>query len=256
MQKKVWFLNSAGQKLAGILHIPGKGRYPAIAMLHGRSSDKETHEKEYFAEQLSKKGFAVLRFDMPGCGESQGRKEEMTISGEVDSAKAAIDFLCRRSSVDANRIGVTGSSQGGFDSLILASSDKRIKALVTVSAVINFREVFALSGTDMKKWKKGGYCLLGKRAMKINYTYAEDILKNWNNMKDIVPKIKCPTLVIHGDADSVVPVSQGHRIYELLKCEKSLHIIKGAGHQLDEEETEQRLRETIEWFSRRLGGQA
>jgi len=251
MQEKIFFKNSSGQKLAGVLHVPNnKKKYPAVVMLHGRGSDKETHDKTGFADSLMKHGFIVLRFDMPGCGESDGRMEEMTISSEVDSAKAAIDFLCKQKFVDSKRIELTGSSQGGFDSLVLAPKDSRIKALVTVSAVIDFDETFSKRGTDLKQWKKDGFSIIGKRLLKLNYSYVEDIKKY--DMKKIVPKIKCPTLVLHGDRDETVPVSQAHQLYKLLKCEKSMHIIKGAKHNFEGNEIEERLAYTIKWFNKWL----
>jgi dipeptidyl aminopeptidase/acylaminoacyl peptidase len=175
----------------------------------------------------------------------------MTITNEVDSTKCAIDFLYKQPSVDNQHIGMTGSSQGGADSIILASEDSRIKALVASSAVFDFEETLTLGGADLKKWKKDGFILLGQRKIKHNYSFIEDLKKY--DMEKIIPKIKCPILVLHGDRDETVPVSQGHRLFELLKCEKALHIIKGAGHNFEGAEIEERLEQTIKWFKKWLG---
>ena len=75
MQETVSF-DSHGLKLSGVVRIPdnAKGKVPAFLLLHGFGSNKEAHWMYLTAELLAKWGYASIRFDMRGCGESEGAR--------------------------------------------------------------------------------------------------------------------------------------------------------------------------------------
>jgi len=71
----------------------------------------------------------MLRFDARGIGESEGRLEDDTVSRRITDLGAAIDFILNRPGL-GRRIGLVGSSLGGYVSLFRAGTDRRIRALV------------------------------------------------------------------------------------------------------------------------------
>jgi len=77
MEERVTFV-SEGLKLAGVLHLPDDGRgprerRPAFLVLHGFGSNKDSGGSTTTAKMLAGFGYAALRFDMRGCGQSEGR---------------------------------------------------------------------------------------------------------------------------------------------------------------------------------------
>jgi uncharacterized protein len=86
------------------------------------------------ASALADAGFAVLRYDKRGIGQSGGRAENTTLSDYTDDAIAVVQFLKRRKDVDPARIAVVGYGEGGAVASVAASRGAGIAALVLVAA--------------------------------------------------------------------------------------------------------------------------
>ena len=93
MQEKVFIKNSKGLKLASIIRYPGKDRqYPTIMILHGFTGYKEEAHFEELERILVKNGFAVIRFDASGSGNSGGSFEkDYSMSNFLKDIKSNID---------------------------------------------------------------------------------------------------------------------------------------------------------------------
>jgi fermentation-respiration switch protein FrsA (DUF1100 family) len=130
--------DSAGLQLAGHLYTPDDKPgepLPAIVVGHPGSGVKEQAAGLY-AKRLAEKGFVALAFDAAFQGDSEGLPRGLEDPAHrVEDLKAAVTFLSRLESVDADRIGVVGICASGGYGLAATASDHRIKALVTVSAV-------------------------------------------------------------------------------------------------------------------------
>jgi len=93
-------------------------------MLQG-SGSADRHSDGYFApiaETFLARGLATYAFDKPGCGHSTGDWRDHPLLARADQAVAAIDALRASQTIDADRVGVWGQSQGGWLAQILASS--------------------------------------------------------------------------------------------------------------------------------------
>ena len=123
------FFQSEGQRLAGVLHLPDQNSPPCVIASHGLLSSKDSEKYMALGERLSQEGIAMLRFDFRGIGESEGRLEDDTVSRRITDLGAAIDFMLTRPGL-GRRIGLVGSSLGGYVSLFKAAMDKEIRALV------------------------------------------------------------------------------------------------------------------------------
>src|SRR4030042_6820622 len=122
--EKVSF-KSEGQRISGVLHLTEPKNPPYIIASHGLLSSKDSEKYIALGEQISRGGMGMLRFDFRGIGESEGEEEDNTISKKINDLSAAIDFI-RSNSGSGIRIGLFGSSLGGFLSLIKASLDKGV----------------------------------------------------------------------------------------------------------------------------------
>ncbi len=104
---------------------------PAIVMAHGFSVVKEMWLSAY-AERFEEAGFVTLVFDFRFLGASDGNPRGQIISHEQqEDIRNAMTWLSRQPEVDADRIGVWGTSYGGGHVLHLAAFDRRIKAVVS-----------------------------------------------------------------------------------------------------------------------------
>src|ERR1041384_2757106 len=162
MEKQISF-TVQGQKIYGMLHLPeGPGPFPATAMFHGFTGQKIEPHRLFVkaARRMAQLGTAVLRIDFRCSGESEGDFRNMTISGEIKDAKAALDFLCRQPRIDKKRLGVLGFSMGGFVASFTASRDPRVKTLVLWAGGARTSTMFPsyirMRPGRLKKWIRQG----------------------------------------------------------------------------------------------------
>jgi dipeptidyl aminopeptidase/acylaminoacyl peptidase len=128
-ETKVHFY-SDGQKLAGVLTLPeGPGPHPGIVLCHGFTGIKELILPDY-AGRFVEAGFAALTFDYHGFGESEGPRGRLIAMEQVRDIRNAITFLQSRPEVDAERIGLWGTSYGGAHAPYVAGIDDRVKCAV------------------------------------------------------------------------------------------------------------------------------
>src|SRR5260221_6837565 len=103
---------SDGLKLAGILHLPDsrgpEERRAAFLVLHGFGSNKDGGGGTTVAKMLAGVGYAALRFDFRGCGESEGEHGLVICKEQGKDTKDAPSCLVSRAEIDPNRIGVDG----------------------------------------------------------------------------------------------------------------------------------------------------
>ncbi len=228
MEQKIYFENSNGNKLCGILS-ECENTKTIVILCHGFASSKDGHTPPALQQILNKENISTFRFDFFGHGESRGDFEDMTISEAVDDILNAISLVKKRG---YSKIGLVGSSFGGIASTIATSKSKDVSLLVLKSPVSDYEElqILRMGKKGIEKWKTKGYTeIYGK---KLNYSFFEDI-KN-NNGYDAAKKVSIPTLIVHGGADDVVPVEQSIKISKLIKNCK-LEIIEGANHDLSDE---------------------
>src|SRR5262249_51185722 len=80
---------------------------------------------------LSDLGYVVLRFDMRGCGDSEGEFGRVICLEQVEDTRSALTFLARHPAVDPERIGLIGSSFGGAVAIYTGGVDQRGAAVTT-----------------------------------------------------------------------------------------------------------------------------
>jgi dipeptidyl aminopeptidase/acylaminoacyl peptidase len=231
---KVTFV-SEGQRLAGILHLPEKENPPCVIASHGLLSSKDSEKYVALGNRLSQEGIAMLRFDFRGIGESEGRIEDDTVSRRIVDLGSAIEFVRSRRDL-GNRIGLLGSSLGGYVSLIKASMDQTIRAVVIWATPFHLDDLKSNKGTE-------GHPLPAE-------TFFEDLPKH--RLLPLLSKVS-NCMVIHGEKDELVPVGQAWEIFHSLSAPKEIHVIEGADHRLTEPAHRGRAMElSAEWFKKYL----
>ena len=169
MEHKVSF-PSGNLTLAGVLHLPdgvaaGEKR-PAIVVLHGFGSNKDGGVALVAARLFEKLGYVTLRFDMRGCGESEGERGRVICLEQVEDTKNAVTWLSARSDVVADRVAVMGFSFGAAVAVYTAGVDKRVAACISVGGWGDGEKKFRKQHESAEAWAKfSGMLAEGRRKL-------------------------------------------------------------------------------------------
>lgn len=130
-REDVEFEAESGVTLRGWLYLPdGPGPHPAITMAHGFAGVKEQRLAP-FAEVFVEAGFVVLLHDHRGFGDSEGTpRNDIDPWQQIKDWRRAISFLETCPEVDADRIGLWGTSYSGGHALVLGATDRRLRCIV------------------------------------------------------------------------------------------------------------------------------
>ncbi len=232
--ERVTFL-SEGKIISGILHLPDRERPPCVIASHGLLSSKESEKYIALGHRMSEEGLAMLRFDFRGIGESEGSEEDNTVSKKLVDLSSAIQFV-RSHMGPGVRLGLVGSSLGGFLSLIQASKDPSLKALVIWATPLHL--------DDLETKEQNEDYPLPPRV------FFEDLPNH--RLLTLLPRVS-NCLVIHGEEDELVSTEEAREIFRHLSLPKELLLIGGADHRLTRPEHRRRAIDlTVEWFKKSL----
>ena len=247
IKEKVFFENSKGDKLWGIISNPtAEKEKPIVVLCHGFFRSKEGRTYTGFEKILNESGISTFRFDFFGHGESEGKFEEVTTSEAVDDVLNAIKFI---EESGYRKIGLMGSSFGGMASIIAASKVRGLYVLALKSPVSDYSSLFQAyqNEQEVKEIKEKGFTYItdiegNKRRLNISFFIDDQNAKGYEAAK----KIKIPTLIVHGDKDDSVPLEQSKKTASMMEnCQ--LEIIKGADHGYS---NEQHFKEMLDLISK------
>lgn len=137
----VEILRDSNISLAGTLTYPDESnsKFPAIILINGmgkQDRDETMYGHKPFlvlSNYFTKKGFAVLRVDDRGVGESTGNFDNATTQNFSSDVKAEINFLKNQNYIDSNKIGLLGFNEGGLVASIVASQNEKVSFVVLLS---------------------------------------------------------------------------------------------------------------------------
>jgi dipeptidyl aminopeptidase/acylaminoacyl peptidase len=120
-----------------------------------------------------------------------------------------VDKLIADGIADPKRLGIFGGSYGGFMTTWSVGNTDRFKAAVAVCSVTNLQSMFGT--TDIKSWSKWEF-----------FGYPWETFDDYVRCSPIthVGKVKTPTLILHGESDIRVPISQSVEFYSALKARR------------------------------------
>jgi pimeloyl-ACP methyl ester carboxylesterase len=144
-----------GPRFAGTLTKPqGNGRFPAVLLITGsgpQNRDEELVGHKPFlviADDLTRRGIAVLRVDDRGVGGTTGDMKTATSSDFVEDVLAGVAFLKSRADVDPRRIGLVGHSEGGLIAPMAAVRSPDVAFIVMIAGPgMRGRELLAKQAT-------------------------------------------------------------------------------------------------------------
>ena len=207
--------------LRGLLHRPRieERAVPAVVLLHGFTGQHIEQDRLFVqaARYLAGAGFAVLRFDFFGSGDSDGDFDQFTVLTEIADAVAALDWIAQQPGIDPRRIGVVGLSLGGCVAALLAGQDARVRAVVFWNAV-------GLTDQHFRDLPPDGI----RGGLRIGPEFLETF--STLDIASILRRYTGPGLVIRGTADPVVPQDDADALKVALGERGELRFIADADH--------------------------
>lgn len=179
---------------------------PVVLMLHGNGENLETLRWSGLFDRFDRLGVAVLALDYPGYGRSEGTPSEKAIE---TATRAAWSEVVKRAGEERPRI-VAGWSLGAAAAASLAAVEPAtVDGLLLLSPWTRLAEVAAL---HFPAW------------------LVHPVLTDRYDSLEAASAIRCPTLVVHGADDQLIPAELGRRLFEALPGPKRWVAVDGAGH--------------------------
>jgi alpha-beta hydrolase superfamily lysophospholipase len=200
-------------------------------LCHGFTGDSSGLFLPNLAEDLSQE-YLVCKFDFSGQGKSEGNFHTTSITKEINDLNSVINKIKQK--YFPKNIILIGYSFGATITLLYAAKNK-VQGLISLSGEGDLEKAISYEfskkqlqelenheETFIENWSKGGIKdLLGKQFL--------DDMKKYSTLK-AAKKIKCPTLLIHGKNDTVIPHTATEKVYNLIKSAKEVKYMKDTNH--------------------------
>lgn len=276
---------SAGLQLAGIVHLPPDyqpgERRPCFLVLHGFGGNKDTNNAQVPAELLAEWGYVTLRWDMRGCGESEGEHGRVICLEQVEDTQSALSYMAARPEVDPARIAAVGSSFGGAVAIYTAGVDPRVAAVISSGGWGDGARKFRRQHSTPEAWERFTRILeeaphyrarTGRSLMVSRWDIVpipEHLRHNLNQQSiqefpaetaqsmydfradDVVGNIAPrPLLLLHAARDSVTPTEESIELFKRAGQPTELHLIADVDHFMWGEQNPRVIHLVRDWLER------
>lgn len=201
------------------------GKRPAVILSH---SFGLTHASlTSYAKALADKGYAAYCFDFCGGSEesqSDGEVTEMTVFSEVEDLKQVLAFVRQAEEVEADRLFLLGTSQGGLVSALVAEEcGEQVSGLILFYPAFNIAELAQRFFGDKET--------IPEETSFLGFTMGADYIRSLldYDVYQHIGTFNKEVLIVHGSSDFIVPVSASQ---QAVACypHAALHVIEGATH--------------------------
>ncbi len=178
---------------------------------------------------MAEKGFAVLRFDFTGLGESEGDFSETGFPSNLDDLVAASEFLAEKYQAPELLI---GHSLGGSAVVHVAARIASSKAVVTIGAPYDPEHVAGMMAENVETIREHGEATvtIGGRPFRIRREFLETLQQD--NLAETVRSLRRALLVLHSPVDAVVGIENAARLFDAARHPKSFISLDDADHLL------------------------
>jgi dipeptidyl aminopeptidase/acylaminoacyl peptidase len=229
-------IHSDGLTIRAVLRSPETHAWPVVLLCHGLMSHKDASKYRRLAEVFAADGIATVRFDFRGCGESEGRLEESTVSRRWRDLQRVLGEARDLEGFNG-RMGLLGSSLGGYLALLEAGCNSQVLCVAVWSTPSHLSDLAArLPQLSPARMSQSFYADLDR---------VEPLFRVEN-----VPRV----LIIHGRQDELVPCQHAYALFEAVKDPKSLQLFGDGDHRFSNPRVRERaMALSLEWFQRYLG---
>ena len=265
MNKSIVNFQSDGLRLSGVVRIPADmkagERRPAFLVLHGFGSNKGAENVLGPCAVLDAMGYVTMRFDMRGCGESEGERGNLICLEQVQNTRDALSFLNDHAAVQPGRIGVIGSSFGAAVAVYAGAIDARFACVISSGGWGHGERKFRGQHAGPEAWQKFTAMLdEGKRHRACTGTsmmvprmeivpippslkrqivpgsiqeFTAETAQSMFDFRaeDVVAMLAPrPLLLLHSSVDSVTPTEQSIELFKRAGIPTDLHLFGDTDH--------------------------
>lgn len=235
-----------GSQIYGVVYIPQNAgqQMPAVIFSHGFGGNYQVGTQ--YAEVLAEKGYVVYCFDFCGgspASRSDGSTLEMSIFTEQADLEEVIAMFQSLDYVDSDNLFLMGTSQGGVVSAITAAAHKE-----EIQGAILLYPAFCLVDQTKERFDRVEDILdtYFSLWMTVGRAYAENLLDY--DIYDAISSYEKDVLILHGDVDSIVPLSYSEKALEVYSSAR-LEVFPGAGHGFHGEDAQRAIGLMLEYLS-------
>lgn len=246
------FKNSRGNSLDARLDVPVHIDISEITdfiiFCHCFTCSKETITTFRLSRRLAENGYAVLRFDFTGLGNSEGDFSATTFTSTQDDLKSAINFL---NTNHRSPSFLMGHSLGGTTALSVAQDYVSVKGVVTVASPSEPEHVlhhFGHALTLLEQNIAASFEVAGQY-YEIEPEFVENV--RGADMQLLLSELKKPVLVVNVENDALVKQADSQQILDWVNGETTLINVTGSNHLLSNRDaTEMVTGEIVRWISK------
>ncbi|WP_323762924.1 bifunctional alpha/beta hydrolase/OsmC family protein [Maricaulis sp.] len=227
--RRIEFAGALGETLAARLELP-HGQPRAFALFaHCFSCSKDILAASRIARRLTGSGFAVLRFDFTGLGQSDGDFANTNFSSNIADLIAAADYLDAEYEAPALLI---GHSLGGAAVIAAAGKLPSVRAVATIGAPADAAHVTQQFAADLAAIERDGVARveLAGRPFTLKKQFLDDIADH--KVEDAAAGLRRPLLLLHAPTDAIVGIDNASRLFQAAKHPKSFVSLDDADHLL------------------------
>ncbi len=233
-------------KLVGSWAVPDDrdSDFPLVVLATGDGPNgSEGQTWSQLVPLLSQRGIGTFLFDFAGLGHSPGDYRSLTLTRGCRDFRAVMAFVDATGNHDKRRVGVIGSSFGGNVALLEAANFPQVRAIGLKSASTFLPEGYQLElGVDlMAAWGRDGYL------EQVGHTYEIVVDSLFHNTYEAARQIAAKVRIVHGTADTSVPIRHARDLLRVLK-DGSILEIEGADHWYAEGDEWQRMADDLVGF--------
>lgn len=250
---KLTFPGSSGEMLAARLDRPAGTPRACALFAHCFTCSKDIFAASRIARELTGHGFAVLRFDFTGLGDSEGEFANTNFSSNVADLVKAADYL--RENYWAPKV-LIGHSLGGAAVLAAAGEVPEAKAVATIGAPADAEHViqnFSAAVGEIEETGVAEVALAGRR-FPIRKQFLDDLKAQ--AVTERVAGLRKALLLFHAPRDEIVGIDNAAAIYSAARHPKSFISLDDADHLLSRRGDAVYVAQVLSaWASRYIDGE-
>jgi len=228
--ERLTFPGALGHALSARLEWPAEGEPHSFALFaHCFTCTKDFKSGVWISRALARRGFAVLRFDFTGLGQSGGDFADTNFTSNVGDIVAAADYL--RVQHEAPTL-LVGHSLGGTATLVAAEEIPESRALAVIASASDtdhLRQTILNEAPDVASSGRGDFTV-GGQTFEIKRQLLEDLARQ--HVLEHVAHLERALLIIHSEGDQTVPVAHAERIFAAAAAPKAFVTLAGDDHLL------------------------